>query len=162
MIVSIGEASMASDKPSSKALFTAWKLAQMGYSSMYAGPIAGDEEGMKILEFLIDNCVFFDPVFCKEEKFSKEKLESIFDLNDDIDVVVLSGECLKDKAIINTLYEVLSTKKGAKIYLNATDNPQLAESELAGICCKVRTKADEDEEYDARVVAGLQNGAKEV
>ena len=162
MIVSIGEASMVSDKPTSAALFTAWKLAQMGYSSMYAGPIAGDEQGMKILEFLIDNCVFFDPVFCKEEKFSKEKLESIFELNDDIDVVVLSGECLKDKTITNTLYEVLRTKKGTKIYLNATDNPQLAESELAGICCKVRTEADKDEDYDARVAAGLQNGAKEV
>ena len=75
---------------------------------------------------------------------------------------MLSGECLKDKTITNTLYEVLSTKKGTKIYLNATDNPQLAESELAEICCIVRTEADKDEDYDARVAAGLQNGAKEV
>ena len=153
---------MTSGKPVSKALHTAWKLAQMGCSSMYAGPVPGDEEGMRILEFLIDNCVFFDPVFCKEKQFSREKLQSVFEINDDIDVVVLSGECLKDRSVTDTLYDVLSRQKDVKIYLNAAGNPQILGSELAGICFRVRTEENEDEDYDARIAASLQKCADEV
>ena len=162
MIVSIGEALMASDKPASKALITAYRLSQMGESTMFVGPVADDEQGMKILEFLIDNCIFFDPVFCKENRFRKEKLEGVFDLNDDISVVVVSGECLKDRDTTDTIYSVLKEQKGVKIFLNAVGNPEILKSELAGICCMVRTSENEEDDYDARVAASLQNGADEV
>jgi len=157
MIVSIGEA-----KTQSKALNTALKLAEMGQSIMFAGPIPDDKQGAQILEFLIDNCIFFDPAFCKQDSFSREKLEDVFVINDDVNVVVLSGDFLDDSENVKILYDVLRTKKDVKIYLNAVEKPQLLKTELASICTRVKTEADKDEDYDARVAAGLQNGAEEV
>ena len=162
MIVSIGEAKLASDKTAqSKALDTALRLAQMGQSVMFVGPVLDDEQGRQTLEFLIDNCIFFDPAFCKSSSFTKEKLEDVFTINDDVNVVVLSGDFLDDSENVKMLYEVLSTKKDVKIYLNAEGRADLLNTPLKGLCCKVRTSS-EDEDYDARVAACLQNGAEEV
>jgi len=166
MIVSIGEAKLASDngtvKAASMALSTAYKLSQMGESVMFVGPIADDEQGAQTLEFIIDNCIFFDPAFCKGGSFTEKKLEDVFVINDDVNVVVLSGDFLDDRENVKILYNVLKTKKDVKIYLNAVGRQDVMNSELPGICTKVRVEEDKDPDYDARVAACLQNGAEEV
>lgn len=138
MIVSIGEAVLASGKPASEALCTAFRLVEKGASVLLCAPVSSGEDGMEVLEYLIDNGIFFDPAFCNMEQpgFPESKLEMLFRLNSDIDVVCIGGQCLESAEVVKTLSEVLGKQKNVKICLDVKDRPALAETELYRIAEK--------------------------
>jgi len=131
MIVSIGEVT------------TALHATKAGLSAMYAGPVPQTEEGLQFLEFLIDNCILFDPVFCNSTQFTADQLETVFSLNSDIRVVFIGGECLDSAENRDLFYEALKDRKNIKVFINAA-SCQL-EGRLSDICCLVRMDKAEAE-----------------
>jgi len=152
MIVSIGEAFLkgsgtdltdSSLKVSGKALEVALECARAGRSVLFAGAVSHDPGGLRILEFLIDNCIFFDPVFCNDPKptlacenagnpgimmdccifsITEERLESIFTLNSDIKQVFVGGLCLNDVKVRRAVAKVLARRPELEIIIDTGDN----------------------------------------
>ncbi len=153
MFVSIGEALIDSVKTGNEVktyigggpLNTAYALACLNNSSAFFGEISTDSYGKKIVDFLINSFVIFDPLLCNSEKKSmishvdnnteppKYSIQyentSVFDLKLDnlltalsvhsnIDVIISGSVYITDENSINNLISVLNSYSKSLFYLD--------------------------------------------
>ena len=68
MIVSIGEAYIKDNAVCGTAVANCLQISALGGSAMFAGAVSSDADGIRVLEYLIDNCIFFEPSLCNDAK----------------------------------------------------------------------------------------------
>ncbi len=142
MIVSIGEALIdyKNNRPFTGGcpLNVSLAASRQGAPVSFLGGISSDERGQIILQFIIDNCILFDPLFCGctertmtsnavVEKGSvryefdwkgtsafsvtEEKLASVFSNNTDINCVFFGSVTFTDSKASSEILSFLSKKK---------------------------------------------------
>ncbi len=139
MIVSIGEAYIKDNAVAGAAVETSLQITRMGASAMFAGSVSSDAQGIRILEYLIDNCIFFDPVFCNDGKptwidgeggtdlgqscifsIDAKRLANTMGMNTDVRVVLPNSIAFTSRAVRDAVWNVLKDRTDIAICLDLT------------------------------------------
>lgn len=156
MIVSIGEALIdyKEGRPyvGGCPLNVALAAARCGSPVSFIGGISSDENGLNILQFIIDNCILFDPVFCNTKErtmtvnakvsgnsmiyefdwkgssafsIKKEQLETVFENNSDINCAFFGSVSFTDEQTRNTVLKFLDTKNNIVRFFDPNIRPDV-------------------------------------
>lgn len=121
MIVSIGLANR-----NDVAFKLAEVLADLNAPISFLGPFSQEDTSMELLNYLIDKCVLFDPVFCNtdgnKESITKERLIKAFAANSDIEFVVVSKDCYDVPCVKKDVDEAVKTVNARFYVISETDD----------------------------------------
>ncbi len=98
------------------------------FGSLLSG-LSSSEEGLKMIDYLIQNQIFFDPSFISEEEYSekifthvdKETLLDTFNINTDLELVYISPDTLKEQELCEALaYAIKNCSRKLKVVIDYT------------------------------------------
>jgi len=143
MIVSIGEAYIKDNGIAGAAVESSLEITRLGASAMFAGAVSSDTYGTRILEYLVDNCIFFDPLFCNDEKptwvegsaradrenscifsLDSEKLENTINMNTDARLVLPNSIAFTSPAVRDSVRAVIDGRPDMAVCLDLTAREQ--------------------------------------
>ena len=139
MIVSIGEAYIKDNAVRGTAVANCLEITRLGGSAMFAGAVSSDADGIRVLEYLIDNCIFFDPAFCNDEKptyiegcegqsvedscifsIDAERLSETFRLNTDARIVLPNSISFTSAKVRDAVWEAIRDSGKLSVCLDLT------------------------------------------
>lgn len=158
MIVSIGEALIdyKEGRPFAGGcpLNVALAVARCGSPISFIGGISSDALGQDILQFIIDNCILFDPVFCNAKQrtmtvnatvvensvkyefdwkgtsafaIEKKQLETVFENNSDINCAFFGSVSFTDKNTRKEIMDFLDSRKETVRFFDPNVRPFVIE-----------------------------------
>lgn len=139
MIVSIGEAYIKDNAVTGTAVANCLEILRLGGSAMFAGAVSSDADGIRVLEYLIDNCIFFEPAFCNDEKptyiegceghgvedscifsIDAERLAGTFRLNTDVRIVLPNSIAFTSEKVRDAVRKSIESKEDLVVCLDLT------------------------------------------
>lgn len=129
MIVSIGEAYVKDNAVCGTAVANCLRISALGGSAMFAGAVSSDADGIRVLEYLIDNCILFEPSFCNDAKptcvegpegtavqdscifsIDAQRLKEALRLNTDARIVLPNSIAFTSEKVRNAVWEAVSDR----------------------------------------------------
>lgn len=129
MIVSIGEAYIKDNAVCGTAVANCLRISALGGSAMFAGAVSSDADGIRVLEYLIDNCILFEPSFCNDAKptcvegpegiavqdscifsIDAQRLKEALRLNTDARIVLPNSIAFTSEKVRNAVWEAVSDR----------------------------------------------------
>lgn len=132
MIVSIGMADR-----NSVALKFADELAEINSPVSFLGPFTQNEESLNLLNYVIDRCILFDPVFCNTDgnvhDITKQRLIQAFSVNSDIEFVCVEESCYVDPLVKQAVDEAVEQVGARFRVLKENDDLKALAKELSAL-----------------------------
>lgn len=139
MIVSIGEAYIKDNAVTGTAVTNCLKILRLGGSTMFAGAVSSDADGTRVLEYLINNCIFFEPAFCNDPKptfiedregqsvedscifsIDAKRLSETLRMNTDARLVLPNSIAFSSEKVRDAVWKAIEDKAGLAVCLDLT------------------------------------------